>query len=69
MKGRNKNCDTICPAQLGHGATAAHQPLELWILVRVQVPQLIQIRADARLTLKKTDFVPEHRTNLSFVLP
>jgi hypothetical protein len=24
---------------LGHGAMAAHQPLELWILVRIQVPQ------------------------------
>ena len=31
-------CDTILPA-LGHGAMAAHQPLELWILVRIQVPQ------------------------------
>ena len=24
---------------MGHGATAAHQTLDLWILVRVQVPQ------------------------------
>ncbi len=24
---------------LGYGAMAAHQPLELWILVRIQVPQ------------------------------
>ena len=27
------------PRFLGHGATAAHQTLDLWILVRVQVPQ------------------------------
>lgn len=24
---------------LGHGAKAAHQTLDLWILVRIQVPQ------------------------------
>ncbi len=33
---RNR-CDTMCALQ-GRGATAAHQPLELWILVRVQAP-------------------------------
>jgi hypothetical protein len=31
-------CDTMCHA-LGRGARAAHQPLELWILVRIQAPQ------------------------------
>jgi hypothetical protein len=52
---------------LGHGATAAHQPLELWILVRVQVPQLIKpVRMRGQLS-KRQDFVPQHRTNLSFV--
>ena len=31
-------CDTMCHA-LGRGARAAHQPLELWILVQIQAPQ------------------------------
>ena len=35
---RRIRCDTI-RAALGHGAMAAHQPLELWILVRIQAPQ------------------------------
>jgi len=30
---------TIKEFPLGHGATAAHQTLDLWILVRIQVPQ------------------------------
>jgi hypothetical protein len=30
---------------VGHGAMAAHQTLDLWILVRLQVPQLYQENA------------------------
>ena len=40
-------CDTICALKcraspLGRGAKAAHQTLDLWILVRIQAPQPIR---------------------------
>ena len=46
---------TIKEFPLGHGAMAAHQTLDLWILVRIQVPQPEMIFVSNRINNKKTD--------------
>jgi hypothetical protein len=58
--GSKKICVTIMPA-LGHGAMAAHRPLEPWILVRIQVPQPLLFRQDL---MRR-----HYRTNPVFVCP
>jgi hypothetical protein len=37
---------------LGRGATAAHQTLDLWILVRIQAPQPDDNQLQKRLRIK-----------------
>ena len=52
----------MCDA-LGRGARAAHQPLELWILVRIQAPQPLP---ETGIPLRRASFLPLFDKLLNF---
>lgn len=56
---------------LGHGAMAAQQTLDLFILVRARMPQLVSIESSDMINAKSPGwvaFAAEARTTLRFVI-